>query len=202
MMKPILLLFLGVFSYSFIANASLECQKLFKPQNIEYKLSTKSVFTNPYAQDLFSSVYMSLSFLKTELSDSELKFYINFIEQTINLLENSSDHLGHSMHLMERFDLSKAIKAFPDIIHFLKSDQVSKHEFLDKQTILKLIVATFSQHLWTYFTHPSNKLDWARFERIIKSIAHFESQPNVFSLYKIQRVIKEKYSLKEYISCL
>ena len=179
------------------------CYNSFRSTPVQYSLSENTNWSNPYAKELFSSVYQQLSTLEGKvLSPSEMKNYIFHLEKLMNHMESSSDSDIKNRLAFMNSHFSDAIKAFPIIVSFIKSSKASEYESLDTDTIIKLILATFSWHTMAYLTHPQvERLDWARMNKILKSISDFKDKRNVFSLYKIQRAVRQKYSIREYLHC-
>ena len=192
---------------SFSANPSLsdKCSKLFESQSSrsrsEIQLSQNKAGENLYAHEVFFSVYKNLVSLKGVLPPAEIQSYVSQLEKVMDLFENHSSHMKPRLKVLEDSQFLESLKSFPKMIEFIKSDKVKNYESLDTQNIIKLVLSTFSQHTLTYLTHSKDKLDWSRFQVIIKSISDFNNEPSVFTLYKIQRAVKEKYSIKEYINC-
>ena len=198
-----LLLFIALF-FSPLANTSLsdKCLGLFKTKNTVYSLNKNTTLTNSYSQKLYKYVYQQLPTLEGEaLSHKETQQYILQLEQLIQLLEKNLNQSNKRLQLLDSY-LTPALKKLPNIISFIKSESALKHESLDTQTVLRLTLSTFSKHLHTYLTHSKTKsLDWSRLRVILESIASFNKQQPAFSLYKIYRSVREKYSIKEYINC-
>ena len=191
-----------VFCHSVHSNIIDRCSRYFRSDPIKYNLSKNTKWNNSYAQELFSSVYQQISQLeKKEFSDKEIKNYTSQLERLINFIHTSS-----SSDVTNRLDrmgshLSSAIKAFPEIVSFVQSDKFLSYP-LNANQILQLILSTFSQHIEAYLKHPHpDQLDWPRIQTILEQISFFKDQPNIFSLYKITRAIRQKYSVREYINC-
>ncbi|MCY4321639.1 MAG: hypothetical protein OXC37_04480 [Bdellovibrionaceae bacterium] len=154
---------------------------------------------------IVSHLYEYLPLLEGNyLSEKETKNYILQTEKLIQLMEENSIKTYKRFEILEPY-LTPALKKTSQIIYFMQSKQNElneKYEYLDTKTILNLILSTLSQHLYTYLTHPQSKnLDWSRLRIILESISQFNSEQPAFSLYKIYRSVREKYSLKEYINC-
>ncbi len=216
MIKYLTLLFFIIFVFYSSASSSLleKCKTVFRSDPVKYNLFLKDKWTSAYSKELFSSVYKEMPLLKGILSDTEMNFYVSVLEEAITYFEKETlkqiefphqSDLKTRMKLMDSDSMNpklfNAMKSFPEIVRFLKSGKAKDYEALDTEVILKIILSTFSQHMVTYLTHSLKELDWTRLNLIIKSISDFKDQPNAFSLYKIQRVVKEKYSIKEYINC-
>ena len=189
-------------------NTLNRCINIFKQAPSEPIVFSKQ--KNPYSKALDVSVYQQISLLEGVLSKKELQYYTASLVKTIQQFENGSHKLSDAafqtrINLMnsnlKSRQLLTAIRTFPKMVQFAQSKEAHRYEFLDTNRILKLVLSTFSQHILSYLTHPVNKLDWARFNYIVNSIAEFNRSPDIFSLYKIQRAIKEKYSLREYLNC-
>ncbi len=179
------------------------CHDLFRSGPAKPRLSENTVWSSPFAKELFSFVYQQLPLLKEGLlSSSEIKKYTAHLEKLLGQLERPSD-----LELKGRMDLigphlSSAVRAFPDIVSFINSGQASKYESLDAGLTLRLALSALSRHVIAYLTHPiGERLDWERMSKILKSISDFKDQKSAFSLYKIKRAVGEKHSLYEYINC-
>ena len=187
--------------FSPLAKVSLpdKCFKLFKTKSTVYSLH--SPLQNTYSKKIFEQVYQQLHLIEgTELSQKETQIYILQLEQLIQLLEKNSEQTQKRIKLLDS-NLTPALQQLPNIISFIKNES-AKHESLDTQTILRLTLSTFSLHLYTYLSKPNSKsLDWARLRVILESIASFKDGQQAFSLYKIYRSVREKYSIQEYINC-
>ena len=124
------------------------------------------------------------------------------MENLIHELEKNSNQYNQRLQLLDPY-LTPALNNMSDITSFIvKNDLSVKYESIDTQTTLKLMLSTFSQHLHAYLSHPNPKnLDWSRFRTILENIANFRKEQGAFSLYKIYRSVREKYSLEEYINC-
>ena len=198
-------LFLFVSLY-FSANAKIslldKCHKIFKPKTVQQSLNKETSLQNPYSQLLFEKIYQQLPLLEgTGLSKTEMKKYNLLLELLIQKLEKGSYQQNQRLQLLDSY-LTPALQKAEEILSFIKSDTAVKYESLDTQMILRLILSALSQHLFSYLTHPkTEKLDWARFRTILESISSFSEKQPAFSLYKIYRSVREKYSLEEYINC-
>ena len=179
-----------------------KCRRIFKTQNVTYSLSDSAPLKNHYSQIVFEQVYQQLSLLEGDsLSTAETQKYILQLESLIQYLETNSVQKDKRLELLDPY-LSPALKKIPDIISFIKSESALKYESLDTQTILQLALSTFSRHLHAYLSHPkAESLDWPRFREILESISSFKTEKPAFSLYKIYRSVREKYSIQEYINC-
>ena len=184
------------------ASLSSKCLKIFKSKKAIYSLNDKSLLQNPYSQTVFQQVYQQLPLLEeSDLSQKETQKYILQLERLIQHLEKDLNQTNRRLKLLDSY-LTPALKKLPNIISSIKSEPALKHESLDTQTILHLTLSTFSRHLLAYLTHSKiESLDWARLRVILESIAGFSEKQQAFSLYKIYRSVREKYSLEEYINC-
>ena len=197
--------FLVVFLY-FSASAKIsvldKCREMFKSKNVQQSLNKETALKNPYSQLLFEKVYQQIPSLEgTGLSKTEMNKYNFLLEQLIQKLEKGSYQQNQRLQLLDSY-LTPALQKTSEIISFIKSDTAVKYESLDTQMVLQLILSTLSQQLLAYLTHSkTEKLDWARFRIILESISSFSAQQPAFSLYKIYRSVREKYSLEEYINC-
>ncbi|MDE0092332.1 MAG: hypothetical protein OXN83_03490 [Oligoflexia bacterium] len=178
------------------------CYSIFKTKNVSYSLNENSLLKNPYSQLIFEKVYQQLPLLEEAgLSKIEIKKYNLLLEQLIQKLEKGSYQQSQRLQLLNSY-LTPALRNIPNIISFIKSESALKYESLDTQTILKLTLSTVSLHLQAYLTHSkTEKLDWPRLRTILESISNFSEKQPAFSLYKIYRSVREKYSLEEYINC-
>jgi len=200
----IMLMFISISDFASAKGLINRCWSFFHSDPINYKLSRDTKWNNDYAKDLFFHVYQTLPLLENKnLSKKEIKTYIQELESTINIINSSSFNgvMGNFLELVNS-RLSVAINAFPDIVAFIQKGGATSYPALETNVILKLILTTFSRHIKVYLTshHPEN-LDWLRFNTILTSISEFKQKPNVFSLYKIKRAVREKYSLEQYINC-
>lgn len=200
----IVLFFIGLVFYSEGQPGFLsKCYTFFRSDPVEYSFSGNTKWSNPYAQELFSSVYQQLPALEGKvLSPSETKKYILYFEKLMNHMESSADSdIKHRLDFMNS-RWSDAVKTFPLIVSFVNNGQASEYESLDTKTVIELMLSTFSRHTIAYLTHPQiDRLDWERMGKILKSISDFKGKMDIFSLYKIQRAIRQKYSVKEYLNC-
>ena len=181
-----------------------KCHWLFRSDDsVKYNLSENASWTNSYAQEVFSFVYQQIPLLEGQvLSHTEVKNYMSYFEKLIDQLESSSDSSVRSRLELMNSHLSGAVKAFPMIVSFINGGRASEYESLDANTVVKLVLSTFSQHTMAYLTHPKvERLDWPRMNLILKSISDFKDKTDVFSLYKIKRAVLQKYSLNEYVNC-
>jgi len=82
------------------------CYKFFSSDPVEYRLSEKTNWSNPYAQRLFSLVYQQLPLLgEKALSLEDTKKYILYFEKLIAHLESSSEsNTMNRLDLMNRLD--------------------------------------------------------------------------------------------------
>lgn len=185
-----------------IANASIKCFNIFKTKKVIYSLNKDSPLTSSYSKLILKKVYQQLPLLEgIELTYKETQNYTLQLEQLIQLLEKNSNQTEKRLELLDSY-LTPALKKLPKIISFVKSESALKHESLDTQTILRLTLSTLSLHLYTYLTQPKIKnLDWPRLRTILESVSNFDSKQPAFSLYKIYRSVREKYSIEEYINC-
>ena len=174
-----------------------------KSDQVKYSFSAQAEWKSPYAKELFSSVYQQLPILEKEgWSSKEIQPFVSSIEELLHYIENSSDQTVKSRLELINSRLSSAFQAVPAIFSFVNSGKAEGYESLDVKGVLKLVLATLSYHTMAYLKHPHvNKLDWGRLAVILKSISDFKMKPNVFSLYKIQITVREKYSPEEYINC-
>ena len=198
-----LFLFIVLFFNSFVdASLSDKCLKIFKPKNTAYSLNKDTLLQTPHSQLLFTQVYQQLSALEgAELSHKETQQYVLQLEQLIQHLEKNSNQTSARLQLLDSY-LTPALQKLSDIISFIKNGSALKYESLDTQIILRLILSTFSQHLPAYLTHSkTDNLDWPRLRIILESLSSFSKEQPAFSLYKIYRSVREKYSLEEYINC-
>ena len=206
MIKHVIALFFIGFSFCALSSSHFlsKCHLLFRSDDsVKYNLSENASWTNSYAQEFFSFVYQQFPLLEGQaLSLMEIKIYVSYFEKLIRQLESSSNSSVQSRLELMNSHLSGAVKAFPVIVSFVNGGRASEYESLDANTIVKLALSTFSQHIMAYLTHPkAERLDWPRMNLILKSISDFKDKPGVFSLYKIKRAIQGKYSLNEYINC-
>ena len=179
-----------------------KCYKIFKVKNITYSLNNSHSLKNPYSQLIFEKVYKQLDSIEgNRLSKTETQKYVLQLESLVKYLETNSAQKDKRLNLLDPY-LSPALKKLPDMISFIKSESALKYESLDTQTILHLTLSTFSRHLHTYLSHPKvDNLDWPRLRKILESISSFNTEKPAFSLYKVYRSVREKYSIKEYINC-
>ena len=180
-----------------------KCLGNFQSRPPQYSLSGKEQWANPYARELFVSVYQQLPSLEEGLfSLAEINMSASSLSASIRLLESSADPGRQSRLNFIENELSQALQAFPAILSFVKNGEADKYESLDTKTVLQLVLATFGQHLRAYLTaSQAEKMDWPRLKLILSHIAGFKEEPSVFALYKIQRAVRQKYSFREYIYC-
>ncbi len=189
-------------SYRGESTLSKKCHTLFQTGE-QYDLPKSSKWNHPYSAQVFSSVLHQLEFLEGKaLSKKEIANYKKGFESSINQIESFFRGSSTAQWDFIGAHWLSAVEAFPKIVSFINSNKSSEYESLDTKTIIKIILATFSQHTVTYLTHPeAEKLDWPRFLLILKSISYFKDNSNGFSLYKIKRAVRGKYSVNEYIHC-
>lgn len=205
MIKSLTILFLMGFTFYTLAEQNFlsRCYNRFRSSSVRYNLPENPQWASPYAKELFSSVYEQLPILEGKvLSVKETQQFVSHFEKLINHMESSSNpNIEGRLNFMNS-RWSDAVRAFPLIVSFVNSGKTAKYKSLDVNTIIKLILSTLGHHTMAYLTHSeSESLDWPRIGLILKSISEFESEPSVFSLYKIKRAIVGKYSLNEYINC-
>ena len=197
-------LFVVILFFNPLAHTSLsnKCFRLFNKKSVTYSLEQNTSLQNPYSQLVFTQVYQQLSLLEgAEFSYEETQQFALKLEKLIQHLEKNSHQAKTRLKLLDSY-LTPALENTTHIVSFIKSDSVLKYESLDTKTILQLIFATFSQHLHAYLTHPKTEdLDWPRLRAILESISSFKKTQPAFSLYKIYRSVREKYSMKEYVNC-
>ena len=189
------------FSFFAISKPDDRCLKQFndvKPENpIEL-----SRLENPYSLKLNSTLHTAISNTKF-LSPKEKKAFFKELKQTISYIE--SKDLGHThrekrnarLKALESMIL-QAVKTSPIILSFLEQTSLP---YINKKQVAEIIFITLTKYVRVHLSHPKEEanIDFKRFEKIISSIAHFNW--NAFSIYKIIRAVREKYSLHEYLNC-
>ena len=179
----------------------MSCVNMFSnSKSLEYKISLNTEFKHPYSKQLFLNLYTQIESMpllyKKEKQDKKLKQeFILKTEEIINFIE-SHPHNPKLKALTPK--LLQATEALPAIFNFVENQQTS---FLDTKTALKVVVVALTRYTGTYLKQEVNHLDWARLDKILSSIADFNTQPTAFSLYKILRSVREKHSLWEFINC-
>lgn len=193
------------FSISFEGGAHDKCHEHFQEDSdsAQYSFSKSTKWTNPYAEELFSSVHQQLPLLRGQgWSQEEIQFFVPRVERLLHHIENSSDPIVQNRLALLNPYLSAAVQAVPDILSFVKNGKAKEYESLDAKGIIKLTLSTLTHHTMAYLRHPrAADLDWGRMRVILESIAQFKVKPTAFSLYKIQVVVREKFDLAEYVNC-
>lgn len=137
------------------------------------------------------------------LSNKEKQKFLKELDQTISYLESkglsveAGNRRSARLKVLEPL-LFKSLEAAPSIHRFLKE---SESPYLNKKQALEIILITLTKYVRVYLNHPAKEfdIDFKRFEKILSNIAEFNG--GAFSVYKIIRSVREKYSLYEYLNC-
>jgi len=179
--------------FSFFAHTDDKCLKTFDTLN-----------ENPHQEDSLKLTGL-IEGLREQLDQTQLlsqrekKAFLKEIEFALDYLKTENPGPNHKARLeVLEPSIRKAFEVFPSIVSFLEA---KPPVHLDKKQVLKVIVMTLTKYVRVYLSHPDDTLniDFARFTKTLSSIAEFND--NAFSLYRVIRSVREKYSLHEYLNC-
>ena len=194
-MRYLIILLVIILPSTGISQSIIRCMDIFsKSKSLEYKLSSKTELTNPYSKELFLNLYQQIE-NNSLLSKKEKQEFILNTEAIIHFIES---HPHNQKLEVLTPQLLSAVQSLPAIFEFTKNPSSS---YLDTTTALKVVLVSLTRYTRAYIMQESNHLDWPRLHKILSVIAHFKTNPNAFSLYKILRAVREKHSLKEFINC-
>ena len=190
----IFLMLIGLPSVGF-SQSLKRCMNFFSgSKTLQYKISPETQLTNPYSKELFVKLYQQIE-NQSLFSHKEKQEIILKTEQLINFMESHPDN--KRLKVLTPL-LVSAIESLPALFDYTKN---SVNPYLDSTSTIKVILVILTHYTWSYIHQESNHLDWPRLNKILLAIAHFKTQPNDFSLYKILRTVREKHSIEELIHC-
>ena len=180
------------------AGAHSTCGKVFVSHK---KIYLKNEPKNPLTINLLEGYKMLREPFKIgkkkqwrELEKGLANDFIEFLEKTPTEQEQK-----RLQFLSVRF-METGITKIPEIMEFVS--ELSEEKAVLFQPVAEAVFAVFGKYVPAALKSKDyEKNDWERINFILKSIAEFNRNDAEFSLFKIKRAIKGRYSFREFILC-